>query len=213
MGGNDFIFPGAGGGGGFQLLHIDARDISYAVGYAQAAPLKGGSNIPGHGFSLFFICGAVFIHSPGFFPEILMPGKHAYIHSESLSVRKVQIIRRVAAVLAAVAADGRCDSHTQHTVEYGLFLVGVDLSLRFHGVLMHVHIHKAGADDFPAGINYLVRVWALSCHKGYFSALKQQIQFPVHVVCRVYKSAAVNQCPQILTPVSFLILYRFSFSM
>ena len=144
-------------GGRFQkLAGIHPRLIADPEGDADAAALQGFPDPARHAVALGGGGGGVAVQAAGLVPEEAVTGQHGHVHRGAVPVDEIEIVRRVELVLAAVARDGGGHAHVQHAGEDRLLIIGLQPPFRIDGVLVHVNVKKARADDLPGGVDHLV---------------------------------------------------------
>ena len=114
-------------------------------------------------------------------------------YRRALRIHPVQIIRRVADALAAVAANGGGDTLTEHGVLDGLLLVGINAAVGEDGILMHMNIDKARADDLSLSLDDKIGVGRFRINGRHLAVGKEEIVDGINGIGGVDHSSAANQ--------------------
>ena len=193
MRGDDLVCPLRAFGGAAQLLAVHAGDVADAVGDAETAACKTFADAVRHGVDLRLGRGGVFVPSARLLAKPAVPRKHGDVHRRAVTVHDVEVVRGMVFVLAAVAGDCRRHAHAQHAAEDRLLGIAVKGAVRQDGILVHVDIEKAGADDPAGGVDHAVCLRNVLRH-GYDAAvLHEDVQARVDSRCGIDKHSVSDQ--------------------
>ena len=203
MCGNHFTAAAARARSGDDLLAVRAGRISHPIRHAKTAAHKRTIYPCVYQFALSSCRRRIAIHYTGTPAKIGVPCEHTYIYSSSVLINDIQIICRIAAVVAAVSTEGRGHAHAQHAVKDRALCICVDSTI-LNGVFMHMYVDKTGTNDLAGCVNALIRIRHILRNRCHTPVFYQYIEMGIDPVCRVYEMSAVNKSSQSTAPSWFL---------
>ena len=199
VGGDHFAAAAAWTRSGEDLLAVGTGRISHPIRYAQTTARKSTRDPCAYQLTLRICRRGVAINRTGTPAKISVSRKHADIYRSSGLINNVEVVRRITAVVAAVAADGRGHAHTQHAVKYRTLRIRIDTVVPDR-VFMHMYVDKTGTNDFTGCIDALVRLGHVLRDICHTSVFYQKVEIGIDPVGRIDEMSAVNKCLQSAAP-------------